>query len=113
MIAKLVLLGTLTITSYRAVPEQTKPECFNRHFCETANGENVSELGAAISPDFLASGRIRLGDCIYVPGYGYRIINDVMSSRIHNGLDLFVYTLPEEKKIGVRHIKIYKVEVSK
>lgn len=111
VIAKLILLGTLTVTSYRAVPEQTKAACVDRHHCETANGENVSELGAAISQDLLAAGKVKFGDCLYIPGFGYRILNDAMHPRIHNGVDLFVYTLAEERRVGTRHLKIYKVEV--
>lgn len=109
MLIEAILLGTLTVTSYRAVPEQTKPECTGRYHCETADGENVSELGIAVSQDFIRSGQIHFGDVVYLPPFGYRIVNDVMAARIHNGVDLFVYTRAAEKKIGVRHLKVYLI----
>src|SRR5258708_34217132 len=105
MIIKLILLGTLTVTSYRAVPEQTKPECTGRHHCETSIGENVSELGAAISQDLLANGKVHYLDVLYIDGLGYRLVNDCTHARLRNHVDLFVYTRAEEKKIGVRHLK--------
>ncbi|HWY35840.1 MAG TPA: hypothetical protein VNX68_14450 [Nitrosopumilaceae archaeon] len=109
MIAKLILLGTLTATSYRAVPEQTKPECTGRHNCETSIGENVSELGVAVSPDLLRSGRVHYRDCLYISGIGFRIVNDTTNSRLHNSVDLFVYEKNEEKAFGVRHLKVWVV----
>jgi 3D (Asp-Asp-Asp) domain-containing protein len=111
MIAELVLLGTLTATSYRAVPEQTKPSCTNRHHCETSIGENVSELGVAVSPDLLASGRVHYRDCLYIPGVGFRIINDTTNSRLYNSVDIFVYEKSEEKRFGVRHLQVWLVVV--
>ncbi len=103
----------VTLTAYRPIPEQTKPECVNRHNCETSTGDNVSELGFAASRDLLASGEIKYGDSVYVPGFGYRVCNDSMGPRARRAIDLFVYTKAEEKKVGVRHIEIYKVEVMK
>lgn len=111
MLAQLVLLGTLTVTSYRPVPAQTKPECKDRYDCTTSIGENVSKAGVAVSQDLLASGVVRYGDCLYIPGVGYRIVNDCMHHRLRNSIDILVYTRAEEKAIGVRHLKIYKVEV--
>jgi 3D (Asp-Asp-Asp) domain-containing protein len=111
MIAQLILLGTLTATSYRAVPEQTKPECKNRHFCETSIGENVSELGVAVSPDLLASGRVHYRDCLYIPGVGFRIVNDTTNRRLHNSLDVFVYEKKEERAFGVQHLKVWVVQI--
>jgi 3D (Asp-Asp-Asp) domain-containing protein len=110
MIVKLVLLGTLLATSYRAVPAQTKPECTSRNHCRTATDENVSELGVAISQDFLEDGTIHYGDVVYIDTIGYRIVNDCLNARIRKGVDVFVYTLAEEKKFGVRHLKVWLVE---
>jgi len=110
MLIEAILLGTLTATSYRAVPEQTKLTCTGRYHCETADGENVSELGIAVSQDFIRSGKIHFGDVLYIDTIGYRIVNDVMAARIHNSVDIFVYSYAEEKKIGVRHLKVYLIQ---
>lgn len=107
---KLILLGTLTVTSYRAVPAQTKPECINRHHCETSIGENVSELGVAVSPDLLLSGRISYRQPVYIDGIGWRIVDDVMAAKNNNAIDVFVYTHAEEHAIGVRHTKVYTIQ---
>jgi 3D (Asp-Asp-Asp) domain-containing protein len=111
MIAKLVLLGVLTVTSYRATPNQTKPECRSNHECTTSTGDTVSEQGAAISQDLLASGVVHYGDCVYLPGFGFRILNDTMARRNRKALDLFVYFKNEERKIGVRHLKVYLIKM--
>lgn len=108
--AKMILLGILTVTAYQPRPEQTKPACKNRHFCETSIGDNVSETGIAVSQDLLRSGAVHYGDCLYVPGIGYRVVNDCMAGRITKGVDILVFTRAEEKKIGVRHLKVYKVQ---
>jgi len=105
--AKLILLGMLQVTAYRAVPAQTKPECKNRDHCYTATGDTPSEQGIAVSQDLLLSGKVRYGDVLYVEGIGYRIVNDCMNVRLHNAVDIFVYTKAEEHKIKVRHSKVY------
>jgi len=109
MLIEAVLLGTLTVTSYRAVPEQTKPECTGRHHCETSIDENVSELGVAVSQDLLAGGQVHYRDVLFISGVGYRIVNDCTARRLHNTVDVFVYTRAEEKAFGVRHLKVYVV----
>jgi 3D (Asp-Asp-Asp) domain-containing protein len=110
MIIKLIFLGVLTATSYRPVPVQTKPECVDRHHCETATGENVSELGVAISQDFIKDGTIHYGDCLYIDGVGFRLVNDCLNSRYNKSVDVFVYTKREEKLFGIRHLKVWLVE---
>lgn len=109
MIFQAILLGTMTVTSYRAVPAQTKPTCTDRHHCETSIGENVSELGVAVSPDLLASGRVHYRDSLYVPGIGFRIVNDTTNSRLRNTVDVFVYEANEERAFGVRRLKVWLV----
>lgn len=109
MLTKLVLLGVLQVTSYRPVPAQTKPECTSRHHCETSTGENVSELGVAVSQDLLESGRVHYGDVLYIAGVGYRIVDDTMARRNRQAVDIFVYTKNEERKIGTRHLKVWLV----
>ena len=109
MIAQLILLGTLQVTAYQPRPQDTKPECVNRHFCETSIGENVNGLGCAVSQDLLASGKIHYRDVLWIPGIGYRIVFDTMHPRIHNAIDIFVYDTVAEKKIGIRHLKVWLV----
>jgi 3D (Asp-Asp-Asp) domain-containing protein len=110
MYIKVLLLGILTATSYRPVPAQTKPTCLDRHHCETANGENVSELGVAVSQDFLNSGVLHYGDCLYIDGVGFRLVNDCLNSRYRKSVDVFVYTRREERQFGVRHLKVWLVK---
>ena len=110
MIAKLVLLGLLQATSYRPVPVQTKPECTSRNHCRTAIDENVSELGVAVSQDLLASGQVHYRDVLFIDGVGYRIVNDCLNARVHNAVDIFVYTRAEEKAFGVRHLKVWLIQ---
>lgn len=109
MMTELILLGTLTATSYRAVPEQTKPECTDRHHCETAIGENVSELGVAVSQDYLSSGILHYGDCLYIDGVGFRLVNDCLNRRYKKRIDVFVYTKAEEHAFGIRRLKVWIV----
>ena len=84
--------------------------------CRTSIDENVSELGVAISQDLLASGTVHYRDVVYLDGVGFRIVNDCLNKRIHNSVDVFVYTKAEEKKFGVRHLKVWvltKTEIAK
>jgi len=109
MIIKALLLGTLIATSYRPVPWQTKPECMSRDHCRTANNENVSELGVAVSQDFLDSGVLHYGDCLYIDGVGFRLVNDCLNRRYTKSVDVFVYTQKEERAFGVRHLKVWLI----
>ena len=111
--AKLIALGIVVVTSYRPVPEQTKPECTGRHHCETANGNNVSMYGVAVSQDWIRAGILHFGDALYVPGYGIRVIDDVMGPRATHAIDLLVFTKAQEHKVGVKHLQVYKIEVIK
>lgn len=110
MTSTLVLLGLLQITSYQPIPAQTKPECKNRHQCETSIGDGITMYGAAVSQDFLKSGRLHYGDVIVIPGFGKRIVNDCMNARHKNSIDLLVFTRAQEKQVGVRHINVYRVD---
>jgi 3D (Asp-Asp-Asp) domain-containing protein len=113
MLIKALLLGALQATAYRPVAWQTKPECTSRDHCRTANNENVSELGVAVSQDFLNSGVLHYGDCLYIDGVGFRLVNDCLNSRYRKSVDIFVYTQAEERKFGVRHLKVWLVEPAK
>lgn len=111
MIAELILLGTLQVTSYRAVENQTKPGCNDRHTCETSIGDGLTMYGAATSPDLFKSGKVHYGSIIHIDGYGDRMVNDIMADKNHNAIDLFVFTHAEEKQVGVQHLKVYVVRV--
>lgn len=110
MIAKALLLGVLTVTSYRPVPEQTKPECTSREHCRTSIDDNVNMFGVAVSQDLLKSGKVNYGDVLYVPGYGYRIVDDAMGPRAKRQIDLLVFTKAQEKAVGVRHKAVYVIQ---
>lgn len=111
MIATLLLLGLLPVTSYQAIPSQTKPDCHNRHQCETSVGDGITKYGVAVSQDLLKSGEVHYGDVLYVEGYGYRVVNDCMNVRHKRSIDLLVFTRNEEKQVGVRHLRVYIVRV--
>lgn len=113
MLAKIVLLGVLTVTSYRPTPAQTKPECRDRFHCTTSIDDGITMYGVAASQDLLKSGRLHYGDVVYIEGYGYRIVNDTMNARHTESLDMLVFTRDQEKAVGVRKIKIYKLEIKK
>jgi len=101
---ELVLIGTMTLTSYQAIPAQTKPECRDRHHCETSIGDGITMYGCAVSQDLLKSGRVHYGNILLIPGFGYRVVNDTMNVRHKNSIDLLVFT-----RVGVRHLKIYRL----
>lgn len=107
MTVELILIGVLTVTSYRPIAAQTKKECTSRDSCRTSIDENVNELGCAVSQDLLASGKIRYRDVVFIDGVGYRTVFDTMHPRIHNAVDIFVYTKAEERKFGTRHLKVW------
>lgn len=113
MIAQVVLLGVLTVTSYRPTPEQTKPECTSRFHCTTSIDDGVTKFGVAVSQDLLKSGAVHYGDVLYVEGYGYRIVNDCMGDRHRNAIDLMVLTRTEEKAVGVRYKKVLLIREPK
>lgn len=97
----------LQVTSYRAVPEQTSPECIDKWHCMTSVGDLPSEQGVAVSQDLLKTGRVHYGDVLLIEGYGYRIVNDTMNRRHKNAIDIFVYSKQEERRIGTRHLHVY------
>lgn len=104
---KIILIGVLQITSYQPIPSQTREGCRGVRDCFTSVGDVPTKFGAAVSQDLLASGVVHYGDPIYIDGIGWRIINDTMNKRHKNSVDVMVWTRAEEKKIGVRHAKVY------
>lgn len=107
MLFKALLLGILTVTSYRPTPAQTKPECTSRDHCRTAIDDGVTKYGLAVSQDMLKDGRVHYGDILYIEGYGWRIVNDCMNVRHKNSVDLMVLTKADERAVGVRKIKVW------
>ncbi len=110
MVVTALLIGILTVTSYRAVPEQTKPGCTSRNNCHTSIDDGLTKFGVAVSQDLLAKGVVHYGDIVYIPGYGYRVINDCMGLKNKQAIDLFVFTKAQEKAVGTRHLKVYLVK---
>lgn len=102
MIIKAVLLGILTVTSYRPIPAQTDASP-----TWTSIGDRTTKFGCAVSQDLLKSGVVHYGDVLLIEGYGYRIVNDTMNPRHTNHVDMLVFTRDEERAIGTRHLKIY------
>jgi 3D (Asp-Asp-Asp) domain-containing protein len=94
-------LGVVTLTSYRPVKEQTDDSPWT-----TSIGHRVSQDGVAISQDFLRSGEVCYGDTLVIEGFGQRIVNDVMNQRHTRAVDLWVRTLQDEKKVGVKKARI-------
>ena len=112
MIAELLLLGTLQVTSYQPTPAQTKPECSDRWHCSTANGDGITMYGFAASQDLLKSGEVKFGDIIYVENFGYRVCNDSMGPRARRSIDLLVFTHAQEKRVGVKRLRVWLVSRS-
>lgn len=136
-----VLLGNLTVTSYRSVPSQTDSSPFH-----TSTGERTSIIGVAVSRDLLCgacrrlhrrckhptySKKIHYGDILYTEKVGFRVVNDVMGKhktyriKTKNGtkklfkkqekwIDVFVNKYEDEKYFHkINGIKKHKVWVIK
>lgn len=113
MIAQMILLGVLTVTSYRPIPAQTKPECTSRFHCTTSIDDGITKFGVAVSQDMLKSGEVHYGDILWIDGYGYRTVNDCMGDKARRAIDLMVFTRDEEKAVGVRHKKVLLIHEPK
>lgn len=102
-----ILLGQLTITSYRSVPNQTDDTPFY-----TSIGEHVHPHGVAVSQDLLKKngGPLDYGDTLYIEGFGFKVINDCMNKRYTNRIDIWVKTYDEEKKINIKSKKVWIVK---
>jgi hypothetical protein len=114
----LVVVGNLKVTSYRAVKEQTDDSPFY-----TSTNERVKVNGCAVSRDVLCSVCLRLhrrcgnpkavgihyGDWLYIQKYGFRQVNDVMGPNNRKSVDIYVQTYEEEKQVGTRHLKVYRL----
>jgi 3D (Asp-Asp-Asp) domain-containing protein len=94
-------LFRIKVTAYRSVPEQCDASPFT-----TSIGHRTSQEGLAVSPDLLARRIACYGDVVVVPGIGTRIVNDVMNKRHKNSMDVWVATLSDEKRMGVRRADV-------
>lgn len=101
-----LLIGSMTLTSYRSVPQQTDETPFH-----TSIGERVSVRGCAVSRDLLKrwGGPLNYGDLIYIEGTGYRFVNDCMAARHKRAVDVWVETYKDEKEFGVRKGQIWLI----
>ncbi len=137
MLNLVVLIGTMTVTSYISDVSQTDSSPWH-----TSTGERVSVRGAAVSRDKLCGAcrklhkrckrpdnptKLHYDDLLYVEDIGYRFINDVMgtykTSRVNgkvvktkqlNWIDLWVDGKAQErafhKKHGIKQHRIWKVQ---
>ncbi len=58
----------------------------------------------------LRDGRVHYGDVLYIEGYGPKVVNDCMNSRMRNAVDMWVATREEEKRVGVRKLKVWVIK---
>lgn len=122
IVLNLILVGALTITSYRSVPEQTDDSPYF-----TSIGDRTGIHGCAISPDLLCplaigqykvhtrnmctyKEKLHYGDWLQIDGVGIREINDVTHPKIHNTIDVWVETYAQEKAFGIQHRQVFLVE---
>lgn len=126
-------IGQMVVTSYRAVPEQTDNTPFY-----TSTNEHVRAGGCAISRDLLCGAcrklhhrckrpdnptKLHYGDWIYIDGYGFRQVNDVMAAYtverhgkrkvrrpIRQQIDIFVWTWKQEHSVNVKHLNVFKIK---
>ncbi len=110
VVLTLVFLGTMQVTSYRSVPNQTDESPYI-----TSIGEYVHPGGVAVSRDLLSryGGPLHYGDHIFIEGYGIMRINDTMNARHKKAADIWVSTYAEEKAIGVQKRRIYVIRTEK
>lgn len=89
----------LTATAYYPGPECTYP--FDDGF--TATGDIAGKGSIAIDP----KGPLKMGQHVYVEGYGHGVCNDVGSAIKGWKIDLCFDTLQEAKEWGVKLVKVY------
>lgn len=96
-----LFLGNFTVTSYRAIPAQTRPQGYEW----TASGERINVHGVAVSQDMLRrnGGQLEFGDMVFIEGIGLKFVNDVMHSRHKKQFDVLVQTYHDEKVFDEKH----------
>lgn len=95
----------LTATAYYPGPECTYP--FDDW--KTATGADAGYGCIAIDPK---NGPLKMGQRVYVVGYGEGICNDVGSAIKGWRIDVCFDTLAEAKEWGVKLVKVYVLEVN-
>ena len=84
------------------------PECCDPHADgNTATGAKAGKGCIAIDPE---NGPLKLGQKVFVEGYGYGICNDVGGAIKGWKIDLCFDTLEEAKKWGRKLVKVFIVE---
>lgn len=131
-----VFLGTMTVTSYRSVPQQT-----DNSPCFTSTGERVNRVGVAISRDLLCGAcrklhnrcarpdnptKLHYGDLLFIEDVGLKVVNDVMGDtkynkstkkrvKIRNAIDVWVERFKDEqafhRKFGRRKLRVFKISL--
>lgn len=122
-----ILIGNLTVTSYRSVPSQTDSTP-NHTSAFNSPWKHVQHGGVALSRDLLCKRCMNLhkrcerpikgtqyhyGDWLYIQGFGMRFVNDCMGAysvtkingkvhkrKIEKQIDIWVETYEEEKQVG-------------
>lgn len=104
MLIEALLLGVLQVTSYQPVAGQTDTSP-----TWTSIGDRTTKFGVAVSQDLLKTGVVKYGDILYIEGFGYRVVNDCMNSRHKKSIDLLVFTKKQERIVGTRHVRVYRI----
>ncbi len=106
MMLPLLLLSTepYITTSYQSVPSQTDSSPFH-----TSIGERTHPGGCAASQDLLKDGTLKYHDYIWIEGIGLCRINDTMHPRMTRHIDVWVENTRQERAIGIRRTKVWKV----
>ena len=101
-----VLLGSMVLTSYRSVPNQTDSSPYI-----TSIGERVNPSGIAVSRDLLTrwGGPLNYGDYVYIEGVGIKRVNDCMHERHTKSIDVWVGSFKEEKEFGVKRGRVWLI----
>ena len=102
-----ILIGTVQVTSYRSLKEQTDATPYI-----TASGDHVHRNGVALSRDLLVrfGGVVNYGDIVYVENYGFKVVTDTMNKRHKKHCDLWVATEEEEKAVGWRVGRLWLIK---
>ena len=93
----------MTATAYYPGPECCHPYADGL----TATGAKAGRGCIAIDPE---NGPLKLGQKVFVEGYGYGICNDVGEAITEWELDLCYETLEEAKGYGRKLVKVYIIE---
>ena len=93
----------MTATAYYPGPECCHPYADGL----TATGAKAGKGCIAIDPE---NGPLKLGQKVFVEGYGYGICNDVGGAITEWELDLCYETLQEAKDYGRKLVKVFIVE---